>query len=227
MIKITNHSRLNHSRSIFTLLALLTASVLLPAAANGQSRLESYLRNADLDSDGRIEPNEISGPVKRYLLSKGYDINDRHKIKDIVRASEKKTSPEPVASKLKVPKFGVEEKAKTGVSAFSATEETVEYSESVTTKTKELFQRYDRNGNGVLDEGEITRMSWGSPRPSTNDTNGDGRLSFSEIQGRYHSREVAEQRNEKSSRDNDRGRRDDKSRDERSRDDRRSRDRRS
>ena len=113
MIRNTNNSRL-----IFTLLALLTTSVLLPSHANGQSRLESYLRNAVVDSDGKIEPNEISGPVKRYLLSKGYDIKERHRIKDIVKASQKTPPPAAVASKLKVPKFGVEETAKPGVGKF-------------------------------------------------------------------------------------------------------------
>ena len=124
----------------------------------------------------------------------------------------------PTESKLKVPKFGVEAPAKAGVGSFAATGETIQYSESVTQKATELLAKYDRNGNGILDEGEISRMSWGNPRPSANDTNGDGRLTFTEIQGRYHDREMAEQRSEKSYRDNERS-----SGEERSGDDRRGR----
>ena len=62
----------------------------------------------------------------------------------------------------------------------------------------------------------MSRMSWGNPRPSSNDTNGDGRLSFAEIQGRYHAREMAEQRSSKrSSGEGDRDNRDEQRRDER------------
>ena len=198
MIKITNTSSL-----IFTLLALLTTTVLLPARASGQSRLESYLRKADLDDNGRIEPNEMTGQIKSYLVGKGYDVSERIKIRDIIKASERVTTPvKPTTSELKVPKFGVEPAKGSGVSSFSTTGETVKYSEEVNKKTRELFERYDRNGNGTLDEGEIQRMNWGSPRPSANDKNGDGRLSYAEIQGRYHDREVAERRSgQKNSRD--------------------------
>ena len=199
MIKITNTTRL-----IFSLLALLTASVLLPADANGQSRVELYLRNADLDGDGRIEPNEMTGPIRSYLRSRGYEVTQRHRIRDIVKSeSEKKsaTPTPPADSKLKVPKFGVEVADGAGVSSFGITVEKVEYPESVNKTTRELFQRYDRNGDNFLDENEMRRGNWGSPDPSTNDTNGDGRLSFSEVQARYHDRETAQKRSEQAARD--------------------------
>lgn len=215
MIKITSISRL-----MFTLLALASISVFLPAHASGQSRLESYLRKADLNSDGRLAPNEMTAPIKRYMLSKGYDVNERHRIQGLIKSAEKQPATEPSASDLKVPKFGVEATSGTGVSSFSGTTETVKYSESVTEKTRDLFKRYDGNGNGILDEGELARISWGRPRPSANDTNGDGRLTFTEVQGRYHAREVAEQRSELSVRASGRGRGETK---EQESDDRRSR----
>lgn len=210
----------------------LAASVSwLPAQASAQD-VEAYLRRADQDSDGRIEPHEMSGPIKRYLTSKGYDITERHKIRDVVRrASESKqwkAEAAAAAADLKVPKFGVEPNAKVNVDTFGGASESVEYSEDVNKKTRELFEQYDRNRNGVLDDWEISRMSWGSPRPSTNDKNGDGRLTFQEIQGRYRDREVAKQRSEQGSRDSGRSRGDEErssGRDERSggRDERRSR----
>ena len=205
MINITNISRL-----AFTLLTLLATSMLLPADASGQSRVESYLRNADLDNDGRIEPNEMTNPIKRYLQGQGYDITERHRIKEILKKESKRneakaTSSTPVETKLKVPKFGVEKKADSGVNSFSAAVETVKYSESVTKRANDTFRRYDQNEDRVLDENEMRRANWGSPNPSTNDTNGDGRLSFSEIQARYHDREVAERRSEPSARDIDSG----------------------
>ena len=119
------------TRGLFALLALVTTSVFLPTYACGQSRVETYLRKADLDSDGRIEPHEMTGPIKRYMLGKGYDITERHKIRDVVRASERKTETPKTASELKVPKFGVEATEGAGVSSFAGKVATVKYSESV------------------------------------------------------------------------------------------------
>ena len=198
MIKIANKPRL-----ICTLLGLLTTLVLLPTVVNGQSsKLDSHLRSADLDGDGRMEPHEMTPIIRRYLTSKGYDITQRHKIRDIVRAAEPKTPAAPSTSKLKVPKFGVEPTEKSGVSTFATDQAAaVTYSESVNQRTRELFQRYDQNKNNTLDEAEMQRARWGNPPPSANDKNGDGRLSYSEVQGRYHDMEVAQQRSSQSTSD--------------------------
>jgi len=195
MIKITNFTQL-----ILVSLTLMASTSFLQAQASGQSRVESYLKNADLNDDGKIEPHEMTGPIKRYLGGKGYDITERVRIKDVIKQSTKKKEPAaPVESNLKVPKFGVAPTEKTGIRTFSTAPAPVKHSESVNKKTRELFERYDRDGNNILDENEIKRMNWGSPRPSTNDKNGDGQLSFSEIQGRYSDREAAERRRDRSS----------------------------
>lgn len=195
MIKITNFTQL-----ILVSLTLVTSTSFLQAQASGQSRVESYLKNADLNDDGKIEPHEMTGPIKRYLGGKGYDITEQVRIKDVIEQPTKKKEPTvPVESNLKVPKFGVAPTEKTGIRTFSTAPEPVKHSESVNKKTRELFERYDRDGNNILDENEIKRMNWGSPRPSTNDKNGDGQLSFSEIQGRYSDRETAERRRDRSS----------------------------
>ena len=211
MLQFTNSLKI-----VFAGLTCLIAASCLPSQASAQN-IEAYLRRADLDNDGKIAPGEMRGPIKRYLASRGHDINETHQISDIVegatgkkaetKAKETKAKAGAKAkSDLKVPKFGVDSKAKVSITTFGAAAEPIKYSEEVTTKARELIAQYDRNENGMLDDFEISRMPWGSPRPSASDKNGDGRLSFQEIQDRYRDREVAKQRSGESSSEADRGR---------------------
>ncbi len=201
MIQIINPFKL-----VFVGLIFVAVATSLPASVIGQG-FNVYFQQADLDSDGEIAPHEITGSIKRYLVSRGYDVDKRHKIKDLLRhaGTDTGTGQEPKAetvtesSNLKVPKFGVEAADKVSVGGFGAVAETVEYSETVNKQTRQLFEKYDRNENGVMDNWEIARMSWGSPRPSVSDKNGDGRLSYREIQDRYRDREIAKQGSDQSS----------------------------
>ena len=210
MFRITNSIKL-----VLAGLAFVVATACLPSQGSAQN-VEAYLRKADLNDDGKIVPNEMTAPIKRYLTRKGYDVAKQHQIDDIVKSlSEKKkkasktaaTSTAAAKEKLKVPKFGSEPKAKAGVATFgAAATEPVEYSAAVTSRTQNTFDRYDVNSNGTIEGSEIENVPWGDPRPSVSDKNGDGRLSFQEIQERFRERETAIQRSRQSSSDDDQGR---------------------
>ena len=204
MFQITNSVKLVLAGLTFVVVALC-----LPVQGNAQGA-EEYFRKADLNDDGKIEPSETTMPLRRYLIGKGYDTRESHQIADIVKkTSESKSSKTAPKGKgeLKVPKFGVDPKEKKNVGAFGATAgKPVEYSEAVTSRTQSTFGRYDVNSNGTLEGSEITNVPWGSPRPSASDKNGDGRLSFQEIQERFRERETALQRSGRSSSDSGQGR---------------------
>jgi len=179
MLQITN------SVKLLAGLTFLVAACCMPSQGSAQG-VESYLRKADLNDDGKIAPSEMTRPIKRYLVVKGYDVSQDLQIADIV---EKAT-----AKKAKVGAFGAAESVKP-----------VEYSEAVTSRTQNTFDRYDVNSNGTLEESEIANVPWSSPSPSVSDKNGDGRLSFQEMQERFRERETAQQRSGRSSSDSDRG----------------------
>ena len=202
MLQITN------SVKLLAGLTFLVAACCMPSQGSAQG-VESYLRKADLNDDGKIAPSEMTRPIKQYLVVKGYDVSQDLQIADIVeKATAKKAKAGTTAKgELKVPKFGVDAKAKSGVGAFGAAESVkpVEYSEAITSRTQNTFDRYDVNSNGTLEESEIANVPWSSPSPSVSDKNGDGRLSFQEMQERFRERETAQQRSGRSSSDADRG----------------------
>ena len=203
MFQITNSVKL-----VLAGLTFVVAALCLPVQGNAQG-VEEYFRKADLNDDGKIEPSETTMPLRRYLISKGFDTRESHQIADILKkTSASKPKPKPTAKgDLKVPKFGVDPKDKKNVGAFGATAaKPVKYSEAATKRTQSTFDRYDVNSNGFIDESEIANVPWGSPKPSVSDKNGDGRLSFQEIQERFRERETALQRSGRSSSDSGQGR---------------------
>ena len=201
MLQITNSLKL-----VLTGLTFLMAFLCVPSQGSAQD-VEKYLRKADLNDDGKIEPSETTMHLRRYLIGKGFDTREGHQIADILKKTSA-SKPKPKAkSDLKVPKFGVDPKTKSGVGAFGATAgESVEYSESITRRTQSTFDRYDVDSNGFLEGSEIANVRWGSLAPSVSDKNGDGRLSFQELQERFRVRETALQRSGQSSSDSGLGR---------------------
>ena len=65
MVQITNSVKL-----VLTGLTFVVAALCLPVQGNAQ-RVEDYLRKADLNDDGKIEPSETTMPLRRYLIGKG------------------------------------------------------------------------------------------------------------------------------------------------------------
>ena len=209
-------------------LVLMTVSLLCCEASFAQSsdaraaRLEVYLKQSDANGNGSLEPEEMSGHNKALLTRLGVNTDKSVEISKAIKKlnQDSKSSQSSEQSgdagqaslkqkNLKVPGFGVEKTQATVRSFSSDARPTKTYNQNIVQQTDRAMQRYDRNGDGVLDEGEIKNARWGNPRPSISDLNGDGRLTRDELSERYASRE----KNSESSRDNDRSRDRDRDRD--------------
>lgn len=183
------------------LFAALLFSLLPQNLSPGQEKIERFLRKFDTDRDSRVDTNEMTPQIRRYLRSKGFDTNRSVRISSVVRVIEKaKGAAPPPSSDSKVPGFGVEKDPASdgGVLSFGVSQ-TPAYSEDTRKQALDLLRKYDRNKNNVLDDEEMKKIPWGSPKPSQNDLNRDGRLSLSEIEGRYHAREIAAQEKKRAS----------------------------
>jgi len=176
-------------------------------------KLDEYLKRKDVNSNGKLEPSEMSNNTRSYLSKNGFNPEKPVSISKVLsKLNKEKASKEKADRKMnrerKVPGFGVEkEESGSGVSRFGATTskakgstaKKVTYSDSVNRQVDSTLGRYDRNKDGSLDKEEMSRARWGSPTPQESDTNKDGRLSRSELSNRYASRESA-YRNSSSSR---------------------------
>jgi Ca2+-binding EF-hand superfamily protein len=171
------------------------------------------LKRKDVNSNGKLEPNEMSDNTRSYLKKSGFNPEKSLTISKVLsKLSKDKAKREVTESKTnrtrKVAGFGVEkEESESGVARFgTASTETkgsspkkTTYSESVTRQVDTTLSRYDRNKDGSLDREEMGRARWGSPTPQESDTNKDGRLSRSELSDRYASRESAYSKSSSSS----------------------------
>ena len=174
--------------------------------------LAAYLKRKDVNSDGKLQPTEMSNNTRSYLSKNGFNPEKSVSISKVLSKVNKDQSDKEKADRKmnrdrKVPGFGVErEESESGVAGFGVTSgetkgstaKKVTYSESVNRQVNSTLGRYDRNKDGSLDKEEIGRGRWGSPTPQESDTNKDGRLSRSELSNRYASRESAYQRSSSS-----------------------------
>lgn len=201
---------LNMSRLILALIVMVFCS---QVASAQNFDLSAYLKRKDVNSNGKLEPNEMSDNTRSYLKKNGFNPEKSLTISKVLsKLSKEKAKREVTESKMnrmrKVPGFGVEkEESESGVARFgTASTETkgnpskkTTYSESVNRQVDSTLSRYDRNKDGSLDREEMGRARWGSPTPQESDTNKDGRLSRSELSDRYASRESAYSKSSKSS----------------------------
>lgn len=200
-------------RGIARLNLFLVALFTFSAVASAQDfDLAAYLKRKDVNSNGKIEPSEMSKNTSSYLAKNGFNPEKAISINKVLsKLSKDKSDKEKTDRKMnrdrKVSGFGVErEESESGVAGFGvsssetkgSTTKKVTYSESVNRQVNSTLGRYDRNKDGSLDKEEIGRARWGSPTPQESDTNKDGRLSRSELSNRYASRESAYQRSSSS-----------------------------
>jgi Ca2+-binding EF-hand superfamily protein len=193
-------------------LFLVTLFTFSAVASAQDFDLAAYLKRKDVNSNGKIEPSEMSQNTKSYLAKNGFNPEKAVSISKVLsKLSKEKSDKEKADRKMnrdrKVLGFGVErEESESGVAGFGvsssetkrSTAKKVTYSESVNRQVNSTLGRYDRNKDGSLDKEEISRARWGSPTPQESDTNKDGRLSRSELSNRYASRESAYQRSSSS-----------------------------
>jgi len=186
-------------------LALVALFVLSTIVSAQDFKLAEYLKRKDVNSNGKLEPSEMSSNTRSYLSKNGFNPEKSVSISKILSKLDKdKANKEKTDRKMnrerKVPGFGVErEESGSGVARFGSTAneskgstaKKVTYSESVNRQVESTLGRYDRNKDGSLDKEEMSKARWGSPTPQESDTNKDGRLSRSELSNRYASRESA------------------------------------
>ena len=180
-------------------LALVALFVLSTIVSAQDFKLAEYLKRKDVNSNGKLEPSEMSSNTRSYLSKNGFNPEKSVSISKILSKLDKdKANKEKTDRKMnrerKVPGFGVErEESGSGVARFGSTAneskgstaKKVTYSESVNRQVESTLGRYDRNKDGSLDKEEMSKARWGSPTPQESDTNKDGRLSRSELSNRY------------------------------------------
>ena len=193
-------------------LFLVTLFTFSAVASAQDFDLAAYLKRKDVNSDGKLQPTEMSNNTRSYLSKNGFNPEKSVSISKVLSKINKAQSDKEKADRKmnrdrKVPGFGVErEESESGVAGFGVTSgetkgstaKKVTYSESVNRQVNSTLGRYDRNKDGSLDKEEISRARWGSPTPQESDTNKDGRLSRSELSNRYASRESAYKRSSSS-----------------------------
>lgn len=207
-----------HKNPISLSALLVVAAVLLAvgplASAPAQTeKLKMVLESIDADGDGDLDQREMSPRIEKYLQSKGVDTSRSPSIRKILKRVEEKNgtgASQAGAAKgeLKVPGFGVDQADKQsqgGLLSFSNKPQR-NVDPKVTGRAKiraqETLERYDRNRDKILSDDELRRARWGNPPAQESDTNGDGRLSLSELVVRYEDRYVAEQKeNERKSKE--------------------------
>lgn len=189
------------NKTVNLILAVILFSLLPHGRAVGQQKIERFLRKVDSNQNGRVDTSEMTPQIRRYLKSKGFDTNGSVKIRSVVRTTEKSNrnaqakGTAPAKADSRVPGFGGDDSdaTKSGVVSFGVVD-APKHSESTKKQAANLLLKYDGNRNNMLDEDEIRGIPWGSPSPSQNDKNRDGRLSLTEIEGRYHAREMAKKK---------------------------------
>lgn len=175
------------------------------------------LRRFDQNGNGMIDPAEAQGPASFFLQRiasevPGIDLAKPIPIDKLSQAMERmrqqresgggsnssgqgSSATATKAIEPLVPGFGVEDLLPP-VPGFGAAAElfSVKVTDADNREAKERFARYDSNGDGILDKGELARGRW-SEDPLTYDKNHDGKLTVSEMAVRYAQRRVSEEAN--------------------------------
>ncbi|MEX0867109.1 MAG: hypothetical protein WD030_07100 [Pirellulales bacterium] len=152
----------------------------------------------DDNGDGVIQPDEVSGRARRYyeriISDAGLDPNQpiviAHAL-EVFRRRDVRQQHEEWRDTLRnqsadalVPGFGetVDLPAVPGFGPLEGDLLPLEqlYTEGLLREVDELFERYDRDGDGRLDAEEQRRVRWSSD-PSESDTNGDGVIDRREL----------------------------------------------
>ena len=169
-----------------------------------------FLSRMDRNGNGKLDPDEMSDRMKQFMgprmeavgidLSKSVDLD---KIAEAFKRGRTEEKPREGG----VPGFGIDTEF-TAVPGFdvefgnalAATGKLEDrYDQRILQRVDYTLNRYDANKDGILDQSEISRARWGSPAPSENDLDKDGKLTRAELAERYKARESNEQQRGSSS----------------------------
>ena len=182
----------------FSILSVAFSILLVDRVDAQRFDVEEYLKKIDKDGNGVLDENEMSGRTKSFISRMGVDTDRPVKVSDVVakvkrgrREWEERRAKEN-APPLKVPGFGLTESKESNgsVPGFGQSDtpsggRTQQFSKEVQERVNDVLERYDRNKDGILDQDEIRRGRWGSPKPEESDANRDGKLSRTELATRY------------------------------------------
>lgn len=175
-----------------------------------------FLNRLDSNGNGSIDPDEMQGPAKFFLdrmarSNPKIDLSKPIPLKTITDefqrmrgggpsddSSSDNDSSDPERAAL-VMGFGRESELEP-IPGFGADADffSVKVLEEDIKESAERMRRYDRNGDGSLDEDELARGRW-SGNPMQYDRNGDKKLSVNELSVRYAQRRLS--RNDEESND--------------------------
>ncbi|MEZ6134019.1 MAG: proprotein convertase P-domain-containing protein [Pirellulaceae bacterium] len=187
----------SHARGLnllwFGVVTLVCCAPARPVCA--QASLRESLERLDRNENGEIDPHEITALARPYLerlaetrrlsLDRSNDIEDfqeaariYHALKNgVAETSVASTSRSTVQSfrpsdnQVLVPEFGAEVK--------------YPYTQDDLDQADERLRRYDRNGDGAIDQREAANARWTHLDPFASDIDQDGRLSRLELCQRY------------------------------------------
>jgi Ca2+-binding EF-hand superfamily protein len=179
----------------------LLAFCIVPSAM-GQGRATEYIRGADANGNGLIEPNEISDRARPYMERYAeagrismYRTNSIGRWEYAIRryyenqSSDSNSSPSLKPSSV----LGFEPASDAPlIPGFGATQIKYPYTAADLDDADSSLRRYDDNGDGALDRNEAADGRWTRGNPFDYDFNRDGRVSRLELAQRYARRRIAE-----------------------------------
>ncbi len=176
-------------------LLLFSAGIFLPSTLRGQAGLREALERLDRDSDGEIEPEEITPQARPYLeriagkrlkLDRDNDIEDLQEAARIYHALQngmmgKDITPQTTGS---VRSFGVENDQSL-IPEFGVAVLKYPYTSEDQEEADRTLRRYDENNDGFIDRQEALDSRWTHSDPFEFDFDHDDRLSRMELIQRY------------------------------------------
>ncbi len=183
---------------------VLGGMVSIPTTASAQS---DWVRQLDANSNGYIEPSEITDRSRSYLerFARDYGLDlsrpvSVRRLEDAARRyyesrnrSRESSDQAPAEVLSTVRGFGPEP-GRAVVADFGSPQLKYPYTQADLDQADETLSRYDRDKDGFLDASEIERGRWRGDSPSDSDLNGDGRLSRLELAQLYAKVRIMEQR---------------------------------
>jgi subtilisin-like proprotein convertase family protein len=185
---------------------MLLAIVMLAIAfafAESASAQSEWVRRIDANSNGYLEPNEVSDRARsflgRFAGEYGIDLNSTNSVRRVEEAARQyferrnreatENTPPVVTSTIKG--FGPDPDSYV-IPDFTTPEIKYPYTPADLTEADEALGRFDRNRDGVLTFDEIDPNRWRGPSPQACDLDNDSRLSRIELAQRYARRKQLE-----------------------------------
>jgi subtilisin-like proprotein convertase family protein len=181
------------------------AGVISPNSAEAQSE---WVRRLDANSNGYIEPSELSDRSRsffdRFARDSGIDLDRANSISRLEEAARRyfesrnrdSSTPSQTPQVTSTIKGFAPDDGRMVLPDFGSPQVRYPYTKNHLTDAQELLSRYDRNRDGVLTFDEIDPSRWRGPSPQDCDLDRDGKLILTELAQRYSRREALDKQAE-------------------------------